>query len=257
MSKFGTLLHKEWVGIWRSKKCIWLPIVFMLLGVMQPLTMYYMEDILKMGGGLPEGAVFQMPTPSNGDIVASVLSQYDTIGLILIVVVVMGAISDERKNGSLTMLLIRPISSFQIIASKAVSNSLLLVLSFVCGYFFSYYYTVVLYGSIETSALIQGLLLYSLYIVFIVIFVLLCSTLWNSNGAIAIVSFLFITLLDLLSSWLTDVLLWSPTNLSTFAVQVVSGGQELKGIVGCLIVTTVCFILMLVISSTMLKKKSI
>ncbi|WP_042346928.1 ABC transporter permease [Bacillus massiliigorillae] len=257
MNIFMTLLQKEFVGLWRSKKIIWLPIVFMLLAVMQPVTSYFMEDILKMGGGLPEGAVFEMPTPTSGEVMASVLSQLNTIGLLLIVVAVMGTISDERRNGSLILLMVRPVSPLKLVSSKTIANGILLMVSFILGYLFAYYYTVVLFDSVELNHLIQAMLLYCLYIFFIVSSVILCSALWNSNGTIAIVSIIFFSGLSMVSGWLTEALKWSPTNLSTYAVKIVTGVNQTDGLLGCLIVSVICIVALVVAAAVVVKKKGL
>ena len=61
MQQFNTLLLKEWRESWRSFKFLWIPIVFLLLGVSDPLTNYFMDDILKAVGNMPEGFSMTMP----------------------------------------------------------------------------------------------------------------------------------------------------------------------------------------------------
>lgn len=257
MNTFTPLLIKEVSGLWKSKKYIWLPIVFMLLSAMQPLTLYFMEDILKMGGSLPEGAVFKMPVPTSGEVLASVLSQLNTLGVLLVVVTVMGAISDERKNGSLTFVLVRPVSSFQIVASKFVSHGLLLIFSFVCGYLLAYYYTVVLFAPIPLSQIVESMLLYCLYILFIVACVMCCSAILNSNGTIAIITILFLGGLSIISGWFSEALQWSPTQLSNYAVTIVTETGRNEGIIGCISVTIILILVLYLTASYFVKRKPV
>ncbi|OOP61542.1 hypothetical protein BWZ43_25710, partial [Heyndrickxia oleronia] len=56
----SVLIKKELVGLWKSKKIIYIPVVFMLYMVIQPITTYFMVDILILGGGLSDGAIFSM-----------------------------------------------------------------------------------------------------------------------------------------------------------------------------------------------------
>lgn len=256
MKVYSTLLKKEFVGLWRSKKFIWLPIVFMLLSIMQPLTMYFMEDILKMGGGLPEGTIIEMPLPSGGEVLASILSQLNTIGLLLVVVATMGAISDERRNGSLTLLFVRPISAIKLVCSKTVSHGFLLVLSFICGYLLAYYYTNLLFSTVSIGAFGWSMLIYSIYILFIVSCVVFSSALLTSNGAIAISNVLFFSALSLVSSWLNDALQWSPTQLSSNAISLVMTNGESKGLIGSVIVTIICILILHVAAAIIVRKKN-
>jgi len=244
MRGFFTLVNKEYLGILRSKKIIWLPIVFMLMTLTQPLTLYYMEDILKMGGGLPEGSILQMPVPNAGEVMASVLSQLNTLGVLVIVVAVMSTISDERKSGSLTFILIRPVSSLQIVGSKTLAEGSIVVGSFICGYLLSYYYTIILFSTIPLHQVIESMLIYSLYCLFIVVCVIFSSALLNSNGAIAIVNILFFSVLSIASSLFSDFLKWSPAELSSHAMSKLIN-EPTNGLAGSIFVTIFLMILLL------------
>lgn len=244
MRGFFTLVNKEYLGIIRSKKIIWLPIVFMLMTLTQPLTLYYMEDILKMGGGLPEGSILQMPVPNAGEVMASVLSQLNTLGVLVIVVAVMSTISDERKSGSLTFILIRPVSSLQIVGSKTLAEGSIVVGSFICGYLLSYYYTVILFSTIPLHQVIESMLIYSLYCLFIVVCVIFSSALLTSNGAIAIVNILFFSVLSIASSLFSDFLKWSPAELSSHAMSKLIN-EPTNGLAGSILVTIFLMILLL------------
>ena len=241
MRRFMTLLSKEFLGLYRSSKVIWLPIVFMLLSVMQPITYYFMDDLMQMSGSLPEGAIFEMPVPTSGEVMASVLSQLNSIGILLIIVAVMGTISDERKSGALMLVFTRPVSSLQIVASKTVAHAVLLVFSFICGYLLSYYYTILLFSSLPISDLFISMLLYSLYIIFIVSCVVLSSAILNSNGAIAITNAIFFFILSIAGSYFQNQLAWSPTQLSSYASSIVQGTEVKEGLIGSIILT-ICLI---------------
>ena len=74
MSKWLVLYKKEWLEIIRSYKLIWVPLVFILLGAMQPVTTYFLPDILANAGNLPNGTVIELPTPHASDVLAQTLS---------------------------------------------------------------------------------------------------------------------------------------------------------------------------------------
>lgn len=254
MKVTSVLIKKELVGLWKSKKIIYIPVVFMLYMVIQPITNYFMEDILKMGGGLPDGAIFSMPELTGGEIMGAVLSQLNTLGVLLIIITVMGAINDERKNGSLSILLVRPVSLYSLIASKLVSNSFLLIFSFISGYLLSLFYTTTLFDVVSWDLVLKSALLYCLYILFIVSCVVCTSALLTSNGAISIVNVFIIGGLSIVSGWFVDTLKYSPTNLSTYAVSVVSGERNLDDLWGCVIVTLIVMLILYFISAVAVKK---
>lgn len=257
MKSFMTLLSKEFLGLVRSSKVIWLPIVFMLLSVMQPVTYYFMDDIMKMSGSLPEGAVFEMPMPTSGEVMASVLSQLNSIGILLIIVAVMGTISDERKSGALILVFTRPVSSLQIVASKTVAHAALLIFSFICGYLLSYYYTILLFSALPISDLLVSMLIYSLYIIFIVSCVVLSSAILNGNGAIAIINAIFFFILSLAGGYFQDQLAWIPTQLSSYASSIVQGAEVKEGLIESVILTVCLIAVIQLLAARILNKKKI
>jgi ABC-2 type transport system permease protein len=42
MSQFLVLFRKEMLELWRSYKWLWVPLVFLFLGIIQPAATYYL-----------------------------------------------------------------------------------------------------------------------------------------------------------------------------------------------------------------------
>lgn len=219
------LYKKELFAFWRSSKWIWLPIVFALLGVMQPLTMYYMPEILKATGGLPEGAVFELPTPSGGEVMAGVLSQFGTIGVVIIVAAVMGTIHSDRQRGTMSLIMSRPVSAWQYIISKWSAEVTILFVSLLFGYGLSAYYTNILFSEVSVGILLKSFFIYFIWICFIITVTLLGSLLFKQIGAVMGVSIVVIALLSLLDDFLEKYMKWSPSLLSTQASSLLVEGE--------------------------------
>ncbi|MFS0781653.1 ABC transporter permease [Bacillus sp. 1P06AnD] len=256
MNQFSILFFKEVRSLWRSNKWIWVPIVLILLSVMQPLSMYYMDDIMKLSGSMPEGTVFKMPVPTTGEIISSILSQYNTIGILLCVVVTMGAISDERRSGAMVFLYTRPVRMMQIVLSKFAAYGLLMVFSISSGFIAGAYYTVVLFSSINWESALTGLGLYLIYILLVVAFVLTCSALFNHNGTISMISVVVIGALSVLGGWFTVPLQWLPTRMSGYAAGLASGNGLSSGFTSCLIVSVLAIIILNLVTSYAMKIKT-
>src|SRR4051812_42351190 len=192
MNNFLILLKKEMKESIRNRKWIWLPVVFILIGVSQPLTMYYMPQILDAAGNLPDGAVIEIPTPTGEEVLLSTMSQYGTIGTLLFVLATMGVISQERQNGSLMLVMVRPVNVLQYIGSKFVAQLIILLVSLAASYVVSWYYTNLLFNPVSWNLMLSSLVVYSLWIVFIVAVTILVGTLLRNSGGIAGVSVLFL-----------------------------------------------------------------
>lgn len=61
MKGLGVLLQKEWRENARNFKLYWIPIVFIIFGIIEPITNHYLPEIMKSVGNLPEGAEFTWP----------------------------------------------------------------------------------------------------------------------------------------------------------------------------------------------------
>lgn len=186
MKHFTILFKKELMESWRSFKFLWLPLVFVILGVTEPLTRYYMEDILKSVGNMPEGFEMTFPDFTAQDVLLATLEQYQLIGLIVVISAFIGAISRERQNGTATLLYVRPISSTVIYMSKWLSASFVAICSVTSGFLASLYYTVLLFGGVSAANFIKMVALYNFWIVIVLALTIAMSAAFQTSIAAAI-----------------------------------------------------------------------
>ena len=121
MMQWKTLFKKEMLEHWRNYKWIWVPLVIILLAIMDPITTYYLPLILESVGGLPDGAVIEMPTPLPRDVIMMSLGQLSSLGVLIIVLMMMGTISGEIKSGVSELILVKPVTYLNYITSKWAS----------------------------------------------------------------------------------------------------------------------------------------
>lgn len=222
MNNFLTLFTKEFREAWRSLKFVWMPLLFIVLGIMDPLTNYFMEDILGAVGNLPEGFMLTMPELHPIDILSASTSQFQSIGLVVLVATMASAISRERQNGMATLLYVRPISFTALFMSKWAVASLLGIISGVAGYAGSLYYTVLLYGSVEVGAFIKMLGTYCLWILLVMAVTLACSAMFNTAVAMTF-AILLLPVGLMIDSIIGSFWSLSPWKLSAYGLQFISG----------------------------------
>ena len=230
MKNFLTLFKKEMKEGLRSGKWIWLPIVMMIIGMTQPITSYYMPQILEAAGNLPEGAVIEIPTPTGEEVLMGTLSQYGTMGTLLFVLATMGVIAQERQNGSLMLVMVRPVNAFQYIASKCAAQLCILLAALWASYLLTWYYTNILFSSVPWDRMLGSLVVYSLWIVFIVVVTVLFGTLLKSSGGIAGASILLLAVFSLATTLFPKYTEWSPGNLRAQASVILLEGEWVSSI---------------------------
>ena len=84
----------------------------------------------------------------------STISQYQFIGMLVVTLGFSGIIARERKNGSATLLYVRPIAYSSYVYSKLVMMCILIIGSVVLGLLANLYYTYVLFGAVGAGAFI-------------------------------------------------------------------------------------------------------
>ncbi|GAE30555.1 ABC transporter permease [Alkalihalobacillus hemicellulosilyticus] len=222
MRTFWILFKKEMVESMKNGKWIWLPITLIILGISQPITTYFMPQILEMAGNLPEGTVIELPTPTGEEVLSGVLSQYGTIGTLLFILASMGMIAHERRSGVLTLIMARPVYSIQYIMSKFAAQSFLLIVSLFFGYALSWYYTNLLFSTITFQAMISSFMIYSVWVLIVIATTTFVSTVLKQAGGIAGVSVILLGTMGILSTLLPKYMEWSPGNISNEAMLLIN-----------------------------------
>ncbi|MHA6260906.1 ABC transporter permease [Sporosarcina sp. CAU 1771] len=227
MSGFGVLLKKEWLENTRNFKLLWVPLVFILFGIIEPVTNYYLPEIMKSVGNMPEGAEFHWPEFQGTDIFVSLLSQYQLIGTLVIVLAFMGVISGERKSGTATLLYVRPISFSSYFLSKWVVVNGIVLGSVWLGFLAAWYYIDILFDRVDAGQVIPFITTYSLWIVFVVTVVLALSA-WLPTGGAAGLAIFITLILQLIDSLIGRYWSVSPWKLPTYATYWFEANSEMS-----------------------------
>ncbi|KZE36824.1 ABC transporter permease [Bhargavaea cecembensis] len=239
MKQFGLFLGKEWREQARSFKLVWVPLVFIFFGALEPLTYHFLPQILESVGNMPEGSEFTLPEMTGADVYASLTGQYQTVGLLVLVLAFMGSLSGERKSGTGTLLYVRPISYAAYYMSKWTAAVLLAAASLWLGYGMAATYIVQLYDDMPGfSDLILFLLVMAVWIIFVVTLTLTASAALPTGGAAgAALGILFIGMMidGLVGTYWT----WSPWKLQSYGLAYLMGGPDTGDLAGALAVTSV------------------
>ena len=216
MNSLSVLLRKEWRENIRNFKLYWIPIVFVIFGVIEPITNHYLPEIMKSVGNLPDGAEFAWPEFQGEDIFVSLMGQYQLIGILVIILAFMGSISGERKTGTATLLYVRPMSFGQYFISKWIVVNAIVLGSVWLGFLAAWYYIGILFNSVAVGEVFAFLGTYSLWLVFAVTVVLALSA-WLSTGGTAGLSILILLVFTVIDGILGTYWTVSPWKLSTYA----------------------------------------
>jgi len=251
------LFKKEWTESIRNFKWLWIPIVFVLLGLTQPITSYYFADIMEQFGGLPEGAVFEMPTPTAAEVLTGTLGQFSQIGFLVLVLAFMGTIASEKNQGTFIMVLVKPVSYVNYLTAKWAHLLILSLFSFLIGFITSVYYTFMLIETMPILDALKGAFVYALWIVFVMTIVLCLSALLKSAGLVAFASLGTAILLSMLSMYTPDLMKGSPGMLTSYSQQLFYGGEPRTGFWLSITVTILLILVMMISTIFLFNKKEL
>lgn len=256
MSQFFVLFKKEVLESWRNFKWIWMPITFLLLGVMDPITQHYLPDILNTMGEL-EGAVIQLPIPSAEEVLAMSLENFDMLGILILVLASMGMISGERKSGVAAMILVKPVSHGFFIASKWLSSLVLMWLSYFIGILASWYYTGLLFDFIPFTDFILSFVLYGIWLSVVITITIFYNAFLKTPGIVGFLSLTTVILVNMLSGLLSKWLAWSPALLMSYSSQSLLQDGLPEHTVATIVLSVILIIILLFSSIFIFRKKEL
>jgi ABC-2 type transport system permease protein len=257
MSQWITLFQKEILEMWRNFKWIWVPITFILLGVKEPLTSYYLPQILDSLGNLPEGAIIEIPPPTAGAVLATGLSQYSTLGVLIIVLGTMGVIAGERKSGVAAMILVKPVSYLSYVTSKWAGSLLLVWLSLFIGYLSTWYYTGQLFDWIPFGEFLQSFVLYGLWLTVVLTITVFFSSALLTPGMAGFISLALTLVVSIFSGAFSHLLEWSPSQLTSYASALLTIGELPEYALPASIISILVIVVLLWLSVFLFKKKEL
>ncbi|MGW9124032.1 ABC transporter permease [Paenibacillus chitinolyticus] len=227
MNTFYVLVKKEGVQMSRELKVIWLPVVFILLGMTQPIVTYYLPSILgALGSGKGITIDPVLAAQKGGEVLAGTLgSQFDQLGLIILAVSMMGIIQTEKANGMLAFILTRPVTVRTYLAGKIISNYLLAASGVAMGYFASYLYVDFLFTKVPISQVMISLLLYLVWIFFVTSFITMLSTLFKSQSMIAVIAIVLLIGFRIMVGISPVVDFINPASMSKLAMELLIAGS--------------------------------
>jgi len=139
MRAFVAFTKKEFVESLRTFRLIVLMAVFVLLGIISPLTAKMMPEILKAVA--EAGLVITMPDPVAMDSWAQFYSNVGQMGMLALIITFCGIMANELSRGTLVNLLTKGMKRHVVILSKFLYASVLWTVCYVICFAVCYMYT--------------------------------------------------------------------------------------------------------------------
>jgi ABC-2 type transport system permease protein len=182
---FRTLVAKEFREQWRTWKAIVFLAVFLVTGIISPILAKYTPELLKSIPDLPAGLVDIIPTPTVADSVAQYLKNTGQFGILLVILLTMGVVAQEKERGTAAMLLTKPVSRSAVILAKWLTGMTLVLAGLLVDGLACLAYTAVLFEPIPFGPFWTLNLLLLVYLGVYLTVALMASTLARSQSIAA------------------------------------------------------------------------
>ena len=175
----------------------------------------------------------------------STISQYQLIGMLVVTLAFAGIIARERKNGTATLLYVRPISFTGYIGSKLAIIALIVLGSFILGISASLYYTSILFGTVALSNFLGFVGVYILWLLFVISIVLFTSAAF-STGIASTVSVVMVIIVQFIDGLLGTYWTISPWKLPMYAGLLLNGEEQNSSMIWSMLLTSFILCILLV-----------
>jgi len=146
-----TLLKKELLEAWRSYRLLVVAAVLTSFGLLGPLSVKYMPDLLGALPNVPQGLADLMPPPNASLAVAEYVENIALFGAILALLVPMGALAGEKASGTAALVLSKPVGRGAFLMAKFLAHSATFAAGVLLAGLGAYYYTGLLFEWLDAT----------------------------------------------------------------------------------------------------------
>ena len=146
MKGFALLLGKEVREQVRTMRLVVVVAVFAVFGLLSPVFARYVREIVDAVGGGQLGGV--IPDPSVADAVIQFTKNMGQFGVLIAILLAMGAVATEKERGTAAFILTKPVTRAAFIAAKAAAIGGLLALALAIAGALAWVYTTILFESL-------------------------------------------------------------------------------------------------------------
>jgi ABC-2 type transport system permease protein len=177
----NAFLRKEFIENIRTYKLLIMFTVFILFGILSPLTAKLLPQILS--SFMPEGISITLAEPAAIDAWTQFFKNISQIGIIVTVILFSGNLSNELSKGTLINMLTKGLKRSSVILAKYAMASILFTASYAAAAALSYVYTLYLFDGSELHNLLLSLLCLWLFGLFLLSVLMLWASITRSGYA--------------------------------------------------------------------------
>jgi ABC-2 type transport system permease protein len=222
---FATILKKELREQWRTSRLLVLVVVLFISGMISPLLAKYTPDLLRSVPDLPAGLADMIPDPTIQDAVGQYVKNVSQFGVLLIVILTMGVISQEKERGTAALTLTHPVQRSALVLAKWLAGMASVTIGLLAGGLGCLFYTTILFELLPMGAFLSLNLLMLIFLGVYLSVALLASALARTQSMAAAGAFGGLAVVLILSS-IPRLGTYFPGQLTAWGAELVLGNAE-------------------------------
>jgi ABC-2 type transport system permease protein len=149
MTGLSLMLRKEAREQWRTMRFVVVVAVFAVFGLVSPIVARYTREIVEAVGGGQFGGM--IPEPTVADAVIQLTKNVGQFGVIIAILVTMGAVAAEKERGTAAFILTKPVTRAAFIVAKVVAIGTLLAVALAVAGALAWIYTAILFEPLPVA----------------------------------------------------------------------------------------------------------
>jgi ABC-2 type transport system permease protein len=252
MNGYFTILKKELLEMNRSRKTLVLIMLFAFVAIASPLLAKLLPEILKNMPATP-GLIIDLPEASWRDAIDQLVKNIGQIGMIVLIFLFAGSITEEKNKKTLEMTLTKPISRTSFILGKFSAAILSLKVVTIISFTLFYLYTVSIFGSFSLTSFAWLSLFVLVYEIFLAVLAIFFST-FSKNQIMSVgLSFMTVILAIPLLGYIRKIENYLPGKIFTNYKEIFTNNHISDFLPS--VITTIIISVVLIFASIYLFKK--
>lgn len=244
MRGFSVLLGKELREAWRTRRLPLVAILFVLVGLVSPLTAKFLPDILKAAlGDQLKGIPIPLADATAG--LEQLQKNLGQLGALAAIALAMGAVSGELDRGTAALVLAQPVGRPAFLAAKLAAIGIVLAIATALAVAVAWVYSAILFETLPVGGWLALAVLD-----WLALFAWAALTLWASAatgsttaaaglGFVALIVLSIAAVIPVVDQWLPSGLAGPALNLAANKAAAVDGAKLATSIAGSAIVVGV------------------
>ena len=244
MTGLPILFRKELREQWRTRRLPVVAILFIVVGIVSPLTARYLNEILELAlaGQLP----LALPDPTLATAVEQLQKNLGQLGALAAIALAVGSVAGELDKGTAALVLAQPATRSAFLVAKLLAIALVLGACTLLGATVAWIYSSILFEPGPVVGWLAFALLSWLALLGWAAITFLASTVTGSTTAAAGLGFVALVAVSLFAV-IPAVDRWLPTGLALPAAQAavgdmssVDGGRVASAVAGTVLLVAAC-----------------